>query len=206
MQEIDNWLFLILGLLGGLVTSYVFWWVLNHRYVPNIVFSPEVARSEVEFHPSGFRYQVAVKNIGKREAFNVRFRLRMRIKDVRHTGGTIFDYINLELVNNEFFMFAAGSMFRITPLPHKTARFSTDVFPEGIQKKYRDGVLGMDDLFNEWAGAEMFLEVIATDRFSGGMKFFRSPLYTKKDIRRGVFKGKIHDCIHKQTRTIGTKP
>lgn len=132
--------------------------------------------------------------------------MRLKILDVRHSGGEIYDYVNLKLVNDEFFELKKGAMFRITPLPHLTGRFGTMVFPERIVDRYHSGRLGMDDIFNEWKDVAIFLEVLATDRFSGGMKFFRSPLYRKSDIRNGIFKGKDHDVIIAQSRTRGGRP
>lgn len=200
MQDVASWIFLILGLLGGLGFSVIFWWITNHKIVPDLQFSEEVSWAEVGFYPSGIRHQIAIKNCGKRDAYNVKFRVRLGIKDILHSGGKIWDYIDLDLASNEFFILKKGIMFRITPVAHRTKAFSSDLYPPEIREKFETGQLSLDDIFKEYDNVKLFIEAIATDRFSGGAKYFRSKEYTKRDIRKGVFWGNDHMAIHQQKK------
>lgn len=200
MTDISSWTFLIIGLLGGFSLSIVFWWMLNHYLVPDLQFSDEISRSEVGFYKSSVRHQIAIKNCGRRDAYNVKFRVRLKIKDILQNGGTLWDFMDLETSGKEFFVLKKGSMFRVTPVVHRTLGFSRTIFPAHIQKLYEEQTLSLDDIFNEFHDVRVFIEVIATDRFSGGAKYFRSKEYSRNDIRNGVFWGNEHLVLHKQKR------
>ncbi|MDV7145938.1 hypothetical protein R3X27_24950 [Tropicimonas sp. TH_r6] len=200
MADVQSWVFLFLGLFGGFAVSIAFWWLINHYFVPNLEFSVEVSRSKVGFYKSGVRHQIAIKNCGQRDAYNVKLRVRLKIKDILNNGGKLWDFMDLSVSDSEYFILRKGSMFRITPLSQTTSGFSRPMFPSEIREKYEQGVLTLDDLFSNYEEMRMFIEVIATDRFSGGAKYFRSKEYSKRDIRNGVFKGRNHLSIHRQSK------
>lgn len=195
-----SWVFLVIGLLGGFGLSVIFWWITNHYLVPDIQFSEEVSRSDVGFLNSGVRHQIAIKNCGNRDAYNVKFRVRMKIKDILQNGGTLWDYMDIVVSDTEYFVLKKGIMFRVTPVAHRTSGFSQAVFPSNIRQRYKEENLTLDDLFDQYEEIRIFMEVIATDRFSEGAKYFRSKEYSKHDIRNGVFRGNNHLSIHKQTK------
>ena len=200
MGDAASWFFLVLGLIGGVGLSVVFWWTTNHFLVPDLQFSLEVSRSRAGFIKSGIRHQIAVKNCGKRDAYNVKYRVRLKITDILQNGGKIADFVEVAVSSNEFFILGKGAMFRVTPMVSLSEGFDRDLFSDNIRNKFRDGVLTLDDLFEEYNEIKIFLEVIGTDRFSGGAKYYRSKEYSKHDIRTGVFKGSNHLSIHKQAR------
>ncbi|MEM9059026.1 MAG: hypothetical protein AAGD13_01065 [Pseudomonadota bacterium] len=189
----------LLGAILGIGSSGIFWWIQTHYWVPKIEFSEEVSRSNVQFIKSKVRYQIAIKNIGRRDAYNVKFRVRLRVKDILKSGGRRWDYIDIAIINKDFFYFSKDSMLLITPLPHKTERFGGSMFPKEIRESYQNGTLTFDELFSVYDEIAIYVELIATDRFSGGAKFFRSKDYSKPDVRQGIFKGKDHKVIHKQS-------
>ena len=200
MSDVQSWIFLLLGLLGGFALSVLFWWITNHNLVPKLEFSEEISRSKVGFYKSGIRHQVAIKNCGKRDAYNVKLRIQLKIKDKLNNGGSLWDYVDIYGSGGGYFVLRKGSMFRITPTAHSTNGFSRESFPAEIRDKYENGTLTLDDVFYNYKEVRLFIEVIATDRFSGGAKYFRSKEYTKHDIRNGVFKGRDHLSIHRQAR------
>jgi hypothetical protein len=200
MVDPASWFFLVLGLLGGFGLSFVFWWVTNHLLVPDLQFSPEISRSKAGFIKSGIRHQIAVKNCGRRDAYNVKYRVRLKITDILQNGGKIPDFVEVAVSSNEFFILGKGAMFRVTPMVSLTEGFERELFSEHIRNKFRDGILTLDDLFEEYKEISIFLEVIGTDRFSGGAKYYRSKEYSKYDVRTGVFIGSNHLSIHKQAK------
>lgn len=195
-----SWISGIFGLLGGGAISYGFWWLKHHYYVPKIQFPYEVSRSKADFIKSGIRYQIALKNNGRRDAFNVRYRVKIMIKDILQNGGTIWDLLDVPVSNNEYFVLRTEEMFRVTPIFEKTKLFSKLMFSKSIVEKYEKGVLTLDDFFDEYKDVRIYLEVIGTDRFSGGSKYFRSKEFTKQDVRWGVYKGNDPLVIHKQLK------
>ncbi|MCF8468016.1 MAG: hypothetical protein K9G33_11480, partial [Sneathiella sp.] len=192
MNKTDSWIFLFLGLFGGFAFSAIFWWITNHFLVPDIQFSPEISRSKVSFIKSGTRHQMAIKNNGKRDAFNVKIRMRMKIKDILQSGGKLTDFIEIAVKDTEYFVMKKGSMFRVTPLAHLSSAFSESKFPSSLQEKFANNTITLDDVFEEYKDAKIYMEVIATDKFSGGAKYFRSREYERRDIRNGVFLKKDH--------------
>ena len=200
MTDSVSWIFLALGLLGGLALSALFWWIMNHIMVPDLQFSPEVSRSKAGFIQSGIRYQIAMKNCGRRDSYNIKCRVRLRIVDILQNGGTLPDFVLVAVSSNEFFILGKGVMFRVTPRVDLTEGFSDELYPSSIRRKFADGLLTLDDIFEEYTDVRIFVEAIGTDRFSGGAKYFRSKEYTKHDIRNGVFWRNDHLRIHKQAR------
>lgn len=88
-----------------------------------------------------------------------------------------------------------GSAIRLTPLPHETKYFERGIFPQRVKDKYAEGSLTLDDLFDEFEDVNVFLQITATDMYSGATKFFESRRYTKNDIRNGVFRGAKFDVV-----------
>ena len=204
MADISSWIFLALGLLGGFIISLLLWWIMNHFFVPDLQFSKEISVSDAKFLESGKRYQIAFKNCGKRDALNVRFRCRMKIKDILNSGGKLWDYMNISLAGDDFYILKKGSMFRLTPRLELTKYFQSPIFSDSIREKSIDKKLTFEDIFQEYSDVKIFIEAIGVDSISGGTKYFRSKEYTRFDFRNGVFHGKKHLQIHKQTSKLIT--
>lgn len=185
--KLDSWFFAFFGLFGGFTLSFLFWWFMNHRMVPKIAFSPEIARLEVPFFKSGLRYQIAIKNVGQRDAFNVKYRVRLKIHDLMRQGDDIWNNYDIPTKSNEFFILTKGQRHRITPLIHQSPDFQREIFPNSIRQKAVERKLSMDDIFEVYPSSRLFLELVATDRFSGGAKYFTSPDYGLHEIKDGVF-------------------
>ena len=189
-----DWLMLVLGLFGGLLLSHIWWWVMSHVLVPKLVFSDEIARAEADFRKSGVRHQVAIKNVGKRSAQNVRIKLRLRVRDVRRNGGRLWDSSYVRLRNDELFVLPPGGMVRLSPLPEETTDFDSLLFDVAIREKRRQGTLSLDDVFDAYSDVDLIVQVIATDAFSRCTRVLESKHYRRSDIRNGVFR-KQHPVV-----------
>ncbi|MHA1527575.1 MAG: hypothetical protein ACTSVG_01040 [Alphaproteobacteria bacterium] len=185
----ESWFFAGFGLIGGLLLSFVFWWVLNHRMVPSLRFADEIGRREIDFDDPSHRYQFAFKNVGRRDALDLRIKARIRIKDILKTGGIILNTYDIALSNNEIFKLAPGRMKRMSLLFHESECFGQSIFSDPIQEKLGEGTLTLDDVLQEYEIAQVDIQIIATDSFSNAMKVFNSKRYTSDDVKTGVFKG-----------------
>lgn len=72
----------IFGLIIGVGTNLVAWWLLFHAVVPKIQFSPSISKLTNEEHPddqSGYKYRVKIENAGRRAVIDLEIRARIVI-------------------------------------------------------------------------------------------------------------------------------
>jgi len=187
---VENWFFALFGLFGGISFSVVFWFALNHYFVPAIKFSPELSRRYIDYDNQNVRDQFAFKNVGKRAVINIKIKVRLAIPDPRKIGSNITNFYNLHLINTELFQLKPGRMVRMAPLPHLSTSLDTTLLDTRLHKKREDGSLTLSDIFDIYPESFMYVQLIGTDVYSHATKVFVSQHYKKGDARLGVFRGR----------------
>ena len=185
---------LLFGAILGIGSSGAFWWIQNHVFVPRFEFSEEMCRRSAPHLKTGVMHHIKFRNCGKRDAFNVRLRVRLAIKDIRRIGSTYTTFYTLELSNPEYFLVRQGESFVIVPRPDKSSILS-EVPDEGIRRSLAEGVLTLDDIYDTYPHARVYVQMIATDRFSTSLRYIRSKRYFDRDIRTGAFRPKTLDVV-----------
>lgn len=191
---------MLIGLLGGFGLSFSLWWLLNHYLVPNIAFAEELSRRPINYDGQPYRHQFAFKNIGKRAVINVRLKARLRIIDPKKRGSTIKNYYDIHLSNNELFQLKPGTMRFMSVNFHESKSLDARILDREINKKRKDMKLTLDDVFDVYPDASLFIELIATDIYSSATKVFESKSYCKGDVRNGIFRKGCLDVQPLRTR------
>jgi len=188
-----NMLYTLIGLLGGLCLSFVFWWLLNHHLVPKLKFSEELSRRPISYDKQAVCHQFAFKNIGKRSIINIRLKARVRIKLTNKKGAKILNYFDVSLTNNEIFEMKPGVMLRMSLDVHNSSTLDAPLLNKSIVEKLHKKTLTVDDIFDFYPDGDFFVQIIGTDIYSNATKVFESTHYRKADVRSGVFTGQTLD-------------
>jgi hypothetical protein len=179
----------VAGLLGGVVLSALFWWVLAHRLVPDIQFSDGISvLPDPDF--GGVRYRVKVKNGGRRDVIDLAIEARIRYPDrsrIRpgRSGTTSITRVPLSVER----------IARLRPNGNRLIWLDVhDAKPELIPPPIRERLVareagGLEALLTEFPGAHLQFQVLAYDAFSGSRKYYESQRYNAELIREGYFRG-----------------
>jgi len=178
---------LFLGAGLGLILSFLFWLLTNHFLVSKLVFSEHLAKSAANQNISGLKHQFAIKNIGNRSAIDVQLRARIRIFDIKRSGGKLWDTYDLTIRGNHLMRFKNNTMLRYSIHTHLTERFDRKIFGDDINKLRAERTLTLDHFFEKYERVEVYIEALATDRFSGARKYFTSKRLKEEDVVTGVF-------------------
>lgn len=190
MFEIASWIFLLLGLVGGFGLSFAFWWWVNHRLVPEISFSKELGKRSIEYDKPPFRHQFAFKNVGKRSVVNIRLKVRLVIVDPLRRGSTLKNFFDIALPNYEIFELKPGEMMRMALQVHRSDRLHSMIIDESLRAMVINEDATLDDIFETYPNAYLYVQLIGTDVYSHATKVFQSVNYRKQDVRKGTFKEK----------------
>ena len=201
---------LLIGILVGIVTNLIAWWILFHLIVPNLKFSPKISKLTVEnskFDKSGYRYRIKFENSGKRPIIDVDITARLRIKALgkfKHNWQIFY----LPLKSDGSSTKSIPKIYPITnqnKLRHiirlyinsKPEEFDLPVFPDSIRKKIRRQDLTLEDLLDAGSATTLEIQAFGYDQFSGTRKLFQSKRYQLSDIVFGGFDTKGLSVIPK---------
>lgn len=195
----NEYISFILGVLVGLATNLVSWWILAHYIVPRIEFSQALGKlhsDKNEYDRCGFRYRVKLRNGGRRGIIDVELAATLRIEGLSKSN-------NIEVVpipwNSD-----GDKKSNITRLPPvkpgiKAARvlrlyincvdqFRTrSLYPDAFRKKSEERTLTLEDILGLGSKAWLQIAAFGYDEFSGARKLFVSKSYNLQDIRTGRF-------------------
>lgn len=186
MADVSAWIFLSIGLGGGIALSALFWWYLNHYLVPQITFSQEIAKRPSSLNPSGFMYRIKIKNTGKRRIIDLNVTVRIAIYELGLKK--LWNWYNIDISGKKIPMLGKKMNRLIVLRPQETVDFSRDIFPRHVRKKLQSGSLTLEDIMELGNKCYIRLYIFGNDEFSGARKLFCSPKYTRKDIRKGIFR------------------
>lgn len=193
-MNLESVLTTVIGLLGGVVLSALFWYFITHLVVPKVAFSEQITkRFTVARKPV---YELRVTNASRRRAIVdlsvtvlvVTTGLRMFpgsrgtttiILPVAHYAHNIlrlrprkgFRVIRLDL----------DKTFR-TADEHHRRMFSLDNYDSADKD-------ALEYLLSQGEDGSLVVEMLGYDEWSGSRKYFQSPSYGIEDIVHGQFDG-----------------
>ncbi|MBN1930269.1 MAG: hypothetical protein JW786_01495 [Desulfobacterales bacterium] len=178
-----------LGIIFGVLSSLLGWYILYHLIIPKINFAPAISKLKSQKPSNGYFYGVKLWNIGKRDVIDIDVFIKYKVKGLTKQKG-LWHTVELKKRPDKLTYFPKGEK-RIIPIyPEKTNRFSDPIFPKDIREKYQSGTLMLDDIL--MLGSISFIQVylLGYDRFSGSRRIFMSKKYyladlVEKNTRRG---------------------
>jgi hypothetical protein len=183
MDKLDEWIFLLLGTALGLLTSYIFWWVWNHKIIPNILFSDFISKSFNAQEKAVYR--VKIYNASRRGVIDLEFIARLEIKGL--SSPKMWSFFDIE-TNAKKVPFIAPRGNRIVLLrPNETGDFSRDIFPYDIVQKRVTESLDLESLLQIGSQAVVCIYLFCYDEYSGARKLYISKRYTLSDIHEKRF-------------------
>ena len=190
---------IMIGLVLGLLTSFVSWAILFHYLVPKIGFScslAKVRRRKTQNDKAPYRYKFKIENSGRRNIIDIELTARLSVKGLKSPTKWNRLYIPLESGTAshripQLLPATKGKSGRrpeifLTPNSSDWLREWT-VFPEEIPRKAADKSLLVEDLLKLGKEAKLEIQAYCYDSFSGSRKLYVSPPYTADAILAGEF-------------------
>jgi hypothetical protein len=183
----------VIGLLGGLALSAVFWYWTMHIIQPSIEFSPDVSR--ITDATGAVVYRVKLRNASQRRGvIDLTFGVSIRYPTQATMSGA-----RPSLVVSFGVATRNAGMYRLAPrrthlidmnlsetLRSDSARdIIAALFPVEVQ---REG-LDFEALLRRSAGAHLVVHVLCYDEWSGARRYFKSKSFVASDIKEGFFDG-----------------
>lgn len=190
----------LFGIIVGIGTNLLSWWILFHLIVPKTSFSPDISKVSINQSKgdmSGYKYRIKIENSGRRAIIDVRITARLRIRGIGSFPQTNWHIVNIPLSSD-------GDSYeipRLLPIRKGMTRrhtlrllinnandFQTNsIYPESIRKKAKNSELLLDDLLKLGNKANLQVLAFGYDEFSGTRKLFVSKSYSLADIKEGPF-------------------
>ncbi len=174
MESYENIIYLILGIPLGILASYLAWWIVSHKIIPNILFASVISNR----HDT---YRFAIMNNGKRNVIDVTIIAELIISGIDKVAPQNTSHVRLGL-NKKY-------LIKISPKKLWTININTNKLPTQISKNFPNDTL-QEILKN--TKSKLRLSVFGYDSFSGAKKLYQSKYYTDKDIKNVYFKEELH--------------
>ena len=165
-----------IGLVIGLTTSFVSWWILFHGLAPRVVCENQIIKND-RGTDTAPRYTIKVSNVGSRMAIDIECALLLRFYKAPGSNGWRGFYLSTSNNGNvarhlyRAFPKRRGGLAEIIGIRPETSealgKFLTEAFPElPDQKQMKD----LEWLFGVGEKAELTVYITAYDSFSGAKK------------------------------------
>lgn len=168
----------------GFATSFFFWWLINHKWIPKITFADELARLEIDNENN--IYLSAFENSGKRDVLDVSVRTRIGIKNFNGARGWIF--FSIKTNANQIPVLDPKRRALVRVFDRRDGLDFVDQPPSGLRQKLVN-CSSLEDIFNLCPEVTLQLHVFGYDKFSGARRHYSSPRYSKPNVRIGRYKG-----------------
>ncbi len=184
---IEVFLGTFLGILLGVASSMLSWFILFHVIVPKIRFSNFISRTAKPDSAGCHRYWLKFENYGRRGIVDVEFICQLRIKGLRpreKTSWRLF-YPKIQYRRLPFFpsILKGGLRQLIEIIPVFEDLDSERSLPNNLREIYAKGNLLLEDLLSAGDKAELRIFTYGYDSFSGTRKAFQSPAYNLECIQ-----------------------
>lgn len=175
-----------LSLLLGVISSYVVWWFLNHKWLPVVSFGEEICRYSVGKNQA--LYVCAFENSGRRNMVDVEVMTRIGVKKFANSESWI--YFSVKSNASQVPVIEPGRRALVRIFDERQPPAYIDEPPPTLRAKL-DSCKTLEDIFTLSAVVEVRLHVFGFDSFSGVRHHFASPSYSQNDIRSGRLKGLV---------------
>jgi len=172
----------------GILTSFLFWWVLARRLAPRVAWSTAIILPAETAMTGSDHDQPRIKivNVGRRDAIDLQIAAQLRLPhQVDHIGSP------MSIVDVPT---SVPWLPRLRRRSFRYVRLCLNQVPENEQTRValagEESGLGTDmlDILQRWPGAAVRFYLFAYDSFSGARKIFVSPDYGLDRVVRGAFR------------------
>jgi hypothetical protein len=170
------------------------WWILFHRIIPQVEFSPNI--SKYDFNEIGRRYRIKIRNAGKRGIIDLEVFPILKIRGLNPELPDNWLLITLNTSLNNYHIANLKENRIISLFPENIDKFASNSFPANIRDKYQNKELTLEDLMSLNNDVKLVVLIYGYDEFSGARRLFESRPYYRKDIKYGTF-----DHKHKIDKT-----
>ncbi len=185
---------IIVGVLSGVVSSWMAWWILNYFGSPKIGFSENIKKQISIDNNSGYYYQFKIGNLKKIDAVDISINAKVYFPDIAKEGITniytipIDGNYQFELIPNRNDTPGWARQLTLKINDEKLIKeFDRYFFDDAFKLKIIKKQLILEDLLQITPKAFIRIYVSATDAFSGSRRVFRSKNYYLRDIKFGNY-------------------
>lgn len=180
---------LLLGAILGVGSSLAAWWILFHRVVPYVEFSPRVStraasRGEVSF--AGCVYRIKIGNPRKRGAIDISIFARLRVRGGHIGLPTNWAVIHIPVARPCVPWLRGSTIVHL--LPSRLTPEDLHGFNQDLVNRADSGSLTLEELLESGSAAELDIFVFGYDEFSGSRRMFISPIYQRQDLVPWLFR------------------
>jgi len=170
-----------LGIIFGIFSSLLAWYILYHWVIPKIVFASGISKVQSTILSNGYTYKIKLWNTGKRDVIDIDVYVKYKVKGLTNRKNT-WNTVELEKRFDKITYLAKGENRILTIFPAKTERFAEPIFPIEITTKFKNGELMLDDILSLRSDSYIRVYLFGYDKFSGSRRLFLSKKYYLKDL------------------------
>jgi hypothetical protein len=174
----------LLSVLLGFATSFFVWWLLNHRWIPEVTFASELAMLEIDAENA--IYLSAFENSGRRDVLDVSVLTRIGVRNFNGARGWIF--FSIKTNANQIPVLPPHRRALVRVFDERDGLEFVDSPPKGLRLEL-EKCSSLKDIFNICPQVKLQIHVFGYDRFSGARRHYASPSYSKFNVRKGRYKG-----------------
>jgi len=180
-----------IGLILGIVASFIAWWLIIRFFRSSIKFSSNISKILSRKKTPKYIYRIKFENTGRRKILDLEIVAKLRIRELKRSFKDNWEVVYIPLINNNIPKFSpvrkSKSRTIVTLLLNETQDFSKSIFPKWVQNKYLKKSILLEDLFKLGTKATLQVYGFGHDEFSGNRRIFESKIYSKDDIKDGYF-------------------
>lgn len=178
---------LIVGVLIGIATSFMAWWVLFRRFTPRLLFSYDISKIPAPGTNANSTYCIKFVNSGRGQIIDLEMVARLRIRGVDSRAPKNWHIVELNISRNKIPKVKPGGDATILVYPLDLVEFQRMIFPDEIQLDSPKSDLSLEGLLGLGTAAELRLMAFGYDGFSGARRYFESHDYNTDSIKSGFF-------------------
>jgi len=177
----------LIGLITGLIASFIVWYVLYHCIVFSLEFFPKIYKSKTDEIQSGYKYRIRLRNNGRREILDLELFAKLRIRGLSRHKPSIWRAIYIPIDDPRIPRLTCQKgtrkRFAVLLLISEISDSARRCLTLQLQEKCKNRELTLEELMQ--LGMQSTLEIIGFgyDSFSGARKIFESKTYTIQDIQ-----------------------
>ena len=193
----------VIGVVTGVIASWLFWNVLYYGFAPKIEFSEAISKREAPARGCGFEYCIKMYNVRRRIAVDARLTAYVTIPGLSSAATDDVYYLPLgtkrimEMIPKSRPGRNAHLVILNLDKERFTEIFSRVYFPERVRLLAGERRLCLEDVLGVKEGSHLRLLVKVTDSVSGATLVHQSKDYELKDIIYGNFKKKSLSIVPK---------
>jgi len=192
---------IVIGVVTGVIASWLFWFLLYYGLAPKIAFSREISKRASKTRGCGYEYSIKLYNIRKRSAVDAQLSAYVTIPGISSpvTDDVYYVPLGTNRIMEMIPKSKPGRNAHLVILNLDKERFikifNRPYFPDSVRSLAGEGKLSLEDVLRIRDGSFFRLLVKLNDSVSGAVKVCRSKDYVLDDIVFGKFKIKALSVV-----------